>query len=62
MIYYLLLIYIKQQTKYNHSLLDLNRIIEETLFMQVNLIDLLSIEKKNISLIKNSEQLELPLI
>jgi len=60
MIYYLLLIYIKHQTKYNHSLLDLNRIIKESLFMQLNLIDLLSIDKKDIILLKNFEQLELP--
>jgi len=60
MIYYLLLIYIKHQTKYNHSLLDLNRIIKESLFMQLNLIDLLSIDKKDITPLKNFEQLELP--
>ncbi len=62
MIYYLLLIYIKYQTKYSCSLLDLSRIIRETLFMQINLIDLLSIKKEQINSLKNYGQLELPLI
>nr|ADI87671.1 transposase IS4 family protein [uncultured Nitrospirae bacterium MY2-1F]ADI87748.1 transposase [uncultured Nitrospirae bacterium MY3-11A] len=39
---YLLLAYIKYQTKYSYSMLDLSRILAETLFERFSLIDLLS--------------------
>jgi len=42
MIYYLLLSFIKFQTKYSYSLLDLSRIFEEAAMDMVNIIDLLS--------------------
>jgi len=42
MIYYLLLSFIKFQTKYSYSLLDLLRIFEEAAMDMVNIIDLLS--------------------
>jgi len=42
MIYYLLLSFIKFQTKYRYSLLDLSRIFEEAAMDMVNIIDLLS--------------------
>ena len=47
MIYYLLLAYIKYQTKYKHSLLYLTRVIKECLFKRADIIDLL-----NLSLVK----------
>lgn len=47
MIYYLLLAYIKYQTKYKHSLLHLTRVIKECLFRKADIIDLL-----NLSLMK----------
>lgn len=43
MCYYLLLTYIKYQTKYAHSLLELTRLLSEALFMRRDLIDLLSL-------------------
>ncbi len=43
MIYYLLLTYIKYQTKYGYSLLHLSRIIREMLFERKNLIDVLTL-------------------
>jgi Transposase DDE domain/Domain of unknown function (DUF4372) len=44
MSYYLLLTYIKYQTKYAHSLLTLSRLIRETLFERKNLIDILTLK------------------
>lgn len=41
MCYYLLLAYIKYQTKYRHSLFYLHRIIKETLLARLTIIDLL---------------------
>ena len=43
MIYYLLLAYIKYQTKYKNSLLYLTRIITECLFKRLDSIDLLNL-------------------
>ncbi|EKD56323.1 MAG: transposase IS4 family protein [uncultured bacterium] len=43
MIYYLLLAYIKFQTKFKKPLLELTRMIKETLLLRRNLIDLLSL-------------------
>lgn len=43
MIYYLLLSYIKYQTKYGHSLLQLSRVVREMLFERKNLIDVLTL-------------------
>ena len=42
MCYYLLLSYIKHQTEYSYSLLELSRIFSEMIFERVSLIDLLS--------------------
>ena len=47
MIYYLLLSFIKFQTKYHYSLLDLSRIFEEAAMDIVNIIDLLSCKDYN---------------
>lgn len=44
MCYYLLLTYIKYQTKYSFSLLYLSRIIRETLFERKSLIDILTLK------------------
>jgi len=48
MIYYLLLCYIKYQTKYKYSLLEFTRIIGEALFFRQDIIDLLSLDYKNL--------------
>lgn len=48
MSYYLLLTYIKYQTKYTHSLLTLSRLIRETLFERKNLIDILTLKPERI--------------
>jgi len=47
MLYFLLLTYIKQQTKYSYPLLTFTRLIGEMLFERVHLVDLLSF--KNMS-------------
>jgi hypothetical protein len=43
MIYYLILSYIKFQTKFKKSLLQLSRLIQETLLQKISLIDILSL-------------------
>ncbi len=48
MSYYLLLTYIKYQTKYGHSLLTLSRIIREVLFERKNLIDILTLKPERL--------------
>jgi hypothetical protein len=48
MIYYLLLAYIKFQTKFSRSLLELTRMIREVLFVRSNLIDMLSLDSISI--------------
>ena len=47
MCYYLLLSYIKYQTKYAYTLLELSRMIAETIFDRLSLIDLLSCSSYN---------------
>ena len=59
MIYYLLLCYIKFQSRYKHSLLYLSRIIRETLMERAGLIDLLKLKIGNLAKIKNTLQLSL---
>lgn len=51
MIYYLLLSYIRYQTKYAHSLLNFTRLFKETLFKKMDIIDLLSL---NVNTIKKA--------
>lgn len=53
MCYYLLLNYIKYQTKYGYSLLQLSRIIRETLFDRKSLIDILTLHPKHLSAVRN---------
>ena len=48
MCYYLLLTYIKYQTKYAYSLLEFSRIFAETIFEKISLIDLLSCNHQNL--------------
>lgn len=52
MCYYLLLSYIKYQTKYSYSLLELSRIFSDMIFARISLIDLLSFRYYNISKIR----------
>ena len=55
MIYYLLLAYIKFQTKFKKSLLELTRMIREVLLIRRDLIDLLSLEEGTIFRLKREE-------
>ncbi len=55
MIYYLLLKYIKYQTKYGYSLLEFTRMIGEALFFRQDLIDLLSMNYKNFKKIRDPD-------
>jgi len=48
MCYYLLLSYIKYQTKYSYSLLEFSRMFAETIFERISLIDLLSCNRHNL--------------
>jgi transposase len=57
MTYYLLLCYIKFQSRYSNTLLYLSRIIKETLMERVSFIDLLKLKVGNIARIKNTIQL-----
>lgn len=50
MCYYLLLTYIKYQTKYGFSLLQLSRVIRETLFERKTLIDILTLKPDRLKL------------
>ena len=47
MCYYLLISYIKYQTKYSYTLLELSRMIAETIFDRISFIDLLSCSSYN---------------
>ena len=58
MCYYLLLTYIKYQTKYGYSLLQLSRIIRETLFDRKSLIDILTVTPEHMSAVRNEAQQE----
>jgi hypothetical protein len=53
MSYYLLLTYIKYQTKYAHSLLTLSRLIRETLFERKNLIDILTLKPERLMAVQD---------
>jgi len=59
MIVYLILWYIKHQSKYKGSLLLLTRIFNEAFFEKISVFDLLGIEDPNPKLIKNIVQLSL---
>ena len=53
MIYYLLLAYIKYQTKYKHSLLHLTRVIKECLFRRADIIDLLNLSLRKVQRLRD---------
>ena len=57
MCYYLLLTYIKYQTKYGFSLLQLSRVIRETLFQRKALIDILTMHPDRLK-IKEEEPIQ----
>lgn len=62
MCYFLLLSYIKFQSRFERSLFLLHRLIQNTLLDRLSLIDLLRLPEKKLSTIKNMEpQLWLPL-
>lgn len=61
MTYYLILSYIKFQTKFDRSLLELTRMVRETLFTRRAIIDLLSLSPKTIHKFKVPEVLQLRL-
>lgn len=56
MSYYLLLTYIKYQTKYAHSLLTLSRLIRETLFERKGLIDILTLKPERLLAVQDEPQ------
>ncbi len=53
MCYYLLLTYIKYQTRYACSLLQLSRIIRETLFDRKSLVDILTVTPEHMAAVRN---------
>jgi hypothetical protein len=55
MCYYLLLSYIKYQTKYSYSLLELSWIFSDTILERISLIDLLSCNHYNIYKIREPD-------
>jgi len=62
MIYYLLLAYIKFQTRFKRSLLELTRMVRETLFARRPLIDLLSLSPSSVSKLIESEVVQMKLL
>lgn len=62
MIYYLILSYIKFQTKFDRSLLELTRMVKETLFTRRMLIDLLSLSPSTLGKFKVAEVVQLRLV
>ncbi len=61
MIYYLILAYIKFQTKFDRSLLELTRMVKETLFTRRTMIDLLSLSSRTVYKFRVSEVFQLRL-
>jgi hypothetical protein len=55
MIYYLLLAYIKHQTKFSGSLLEFTRMIRETLMLHRSLIDILSLSPITLHILEDTE-------
>jgi hypothetical protein len=50
LIYYLLLTYIKYQTRYQYTLLHFTRVIREALFHKIDIIDLLNLSPHRLKL------------
>lgn len=55
MCYYLLLAYIKFQTKYGHSLFYLHRIVKETLLDRLSLIDLMGLTHRRVARVRDPD-------
>lgn len=55
MCYYLLLAYIKYQTKFKKSLFYLHRLIQDALFSRLTLVDLLTVSQKRLERFKLNE-------
>jgi hypothetical protein len=55
MCYFLLLAYLKYQTKYKNSLYYLHRLIKAAIFQKLTLIDLLSLTKRRLSRIRDHD-------
>jgi len=55
MCYFLLLAYLKYQTKYAHSLYYLHRLLRAGLFLKITLIDLLSLNERRLSRIRDDD-------
>lgn len=55
MCYYLLLAYIKFQSRYSHSLFYLHRIVRETILDRLSLIDLIGLTNRRLSRIRDPE-------
>lgn len=53
--YFLLLAYIKYQTRFAHSLFYLHRLIKETLLERIPLTDLLHLDEKRFAKLKGTE-------
>jgi hypothetical protein len=57
MCYYLLLAYIKYQTKYKYSIFYLHRLLREMLMDSVSLIDLLNLNKTGLDKIRQYQEI-----
>lgn len=55
MSYYLLLAYLKYQTKYRHSLYYLHRLIRASLLLKLTLIDVLSLNERRLSRVRDDD-------
>jgi len=62
MIYYLILSYLKFQTRFDRSLLELTRMIRETLFTRRNIVDLLSLTPMTVDKFKVEDIAQLQLM
>ena len=59
MCYYLLLSYIKYQTKFKYPLIELSRILRETLLDRVSLVDILSLNSRTLFKLKTVDNPQL---
>lgn len=62
MIYYLLLAYLKFQTRFERSLLELARMVRETLLVRRSLLDLLSLNHRTLHRFRPPETVQLALL
>ncbi len=59
MCYYLVLVYIKYQTKFNYPLIELSRILRETLMERICLVDILSLNAQTLFRLKTLDDPQL---